>query len=92
MADSWEALKQDCMGCRGCALSETRTNVVFGVGQAPLEIVFGGEGPGQQEDLTGEPFVGAAGQLLDEMLSIIDLGRPHCTICNIVQFLHLIHI
>lgn len=80
-----DALRQRCLQCTACPLARTRTNVVFGVGQAPSDIVFVGEGPGQQEDLTGEPFVGAAGQLLDEMLSIIDLGRHNCYICNIVK-------
>ena len=80
-----DALRQRCLQCTACPLARTRTNVVFGVGQAPSDIVFVGEGPGQQEDLTGEPFVGAAGQILDEMLSIIDLGRHNCYICNIVK-------
>ena len=66
-------------------LAATRNNVVFGVGQRDAEILFVGEGPGQQEDLQGEPFVGAAGQLLDDMLSIIGLGRHNCYIANIVK-------
>ena len=66
-------------------LSQTRHNVVFGVGPEDAEIMFVGEGPGQQEDLQGEPFVGAAGQLLDDMLSIIGLGRHNCYIANIVK-------
>ena len=80
-----EALKNRCLQCSGCRLAATRTNVVFGVGPVPSPIVFVGEGPGQQEDLQGEPFVGAAGKLLDEMLSIIDLGRHNCYIANIVK-------
>ena len=80
-----ETLKQQCLNCQSCPLCRTRTNVVFGVGAEETGIVFVGEGPGQQEDLTGEPFVGAAGQLLDEMLSIIDLGRHNCYIANIVK-------
>ena len=60
-------------------------SVVFGVGPCPSPVVFIGEGPGQQEDRRGEPFVGPAGQLLDDMLSIIDLGRHNCYICNIVK-------
>lgn len=80
-----DELKAQCLQCRSCPLTQTRHNVVFGVGPAPSEIVFVGEGPGQQEDLSGEPFVGAAGKLLDEMLSIIDLGRDKCYIANIVK-------
>lgn len=80
-----EELRAGCLSCRQCPLSETRTNVVFGVGPVPAPILFVGEGPGQQEDLRGEPFVGPAGQLLDEMLSIIDLGRHNCYITNIVK-------
>ena len=71
----WESLEQQCKACRKCALADTRTNVVFGVGSRDAEVMFIGEGPGEQEDLTGEPFVGRAGKLLDEMLSIIDLDR-----------------
>ncbi len=78
-------LKQRCRLCRACPLCATRTNVVFGVGPEKTDIVFVGEGPGQQEDLTGEPFVGAAGKLLDDMLSIIDLSRQNCYIANIVK-------
>lgn len=80
-----EALKNRCLQCSGCRLAATRTNVVFGVGPVPSPTVFVGEGPGQQEDLQGEPFVGAAGKLLDDMLSIIDLGRHNCYIANIVK-------
>ena len=80
-----EKLRQECLSCNRCLLCRTRTNVVFGVGAENTKIVFVGEGPGQQEDLSGEPFVGAAGQLLDEMLSIVDLGRHNCYIANIVK-------
>lgn len=80
-----EVLRQECLNCTACPLSRGRSNVVFGVGAEQTDIVFVGEGPGQQEDLTGEPFVGAAGKLLDEMLSIIDLGRHNCYIANIVK-------
>lgn len=80
-----ENLRQKCLSCECCLLCRTRTNVVFGVGAEEADIVFVGEGPGQQEDLSGVPFVGAAGQLLDEMLSIVDLGRHNCYIANIVK-------
>lgn len=82
---AWEELRQDCLSCQGCELCKTRTNVVFGVGPTDAKILFVGEGPGAQEDLQGEPFVGAAGKLLDDMLSIIDLGRDNCYIANIVK-------
>ena len=81
----WEQLRLRCEQCRACALCETRNRVVFGVGKQDSPILFVGEGPGQQEDLQGEPFVGAAGRLLDEMLSIIDLGRDNCYIANVVK-------
>ena len=85
MADTWEALKQDCMACRGCALADTRTNVVFGDGAEDAEILLIGEGPGQHEDEQGVPFVGRAGQLLDDMLEIIGLDRTKVYIANVVK-------
>lgn len=81
----WDSLEQLCRACNRCPLCETRNSVVFGVGPKETPILFVGEGPGQQEDLQGEPFVGPAGQLLDEMLSIIDLSRETCYITNIVK-------
>ena len=77
---SWEELEQSCQSCSRCELCKTRTNVVFGVGNRTADILFVGEGPGEQEDLKGEPFVGPAGKLLDDMLSIIDLDRSICYI------------
>ena len=85
MADSWEALKQECMACRGCALAETRTHVVFGDGAENAKLLFIGEGPGQHEDEQGVPFVGKAGQLLDDMLEIIGLDRTKVYIANVVK-------
>lgn len=81
----WEELEKTCKECTRCALCETRRNVVFGVGKRDTDVMFVGEGPGEQEDLKGEPFVGPAGKLLDDMLSIIDLGRHNCYIANIVK-------
>ena len=81
----WQTLESECAHCRKCALCHTRQNVVFGVGNRNAEIMFVGEGPGEQEDIQGEPFVGAAGKLLDNMLSIIDLDRTNCYIANIVK-------
>ena len=83
--DSWDKLKAECAGCRGCALWETRHNLVFGVGREDAEVMFIGEGPGEQEDLKGEPFVGPAGKLLDTMLEIIDLDRNKVYIANMVK-------
>ena len=81
----WESLKQSCLQCNRCDLCGGRTQVVFGVGPENAEIMFVGEGPGQQEDLLGEPFVGPAGHFLDDMLSIVGLGRHNCYIANIVK-------
>ena len=81
----WNSLEKSCQNCTACALCQRRTNVVFGVGNRNADIMFVGEGPGEQEDLQGEPFVGAAGKLLDDMLSIIDLDRDKCYIANIVK-------
>ena len=82
----WNGLKAICADCTKCGLCETRHNVVFGIGREDADILFVGEGPGEQEDLKGEPFVGPAGKLLDDMLSIIDLDRKsNCYIANIVK-------
>ncbi len=82
----WNELEKTCGSCKRCGLCETRHNVVFGVGNRQADILFVGEGPGEQEDLKGEPFVGPAGQLLDEMLCIIDLDRKtNCYIANVVK-------
>jgi len=83
---SWEQLEAQCKACKNCLLHETRTNVVFGVGNLDSEVLFIGEGPGENEDLRGEPFVGRAGKLLDDMLSIIGLSRnENIFIANIVK-------
>lgn len=81
----WQELETVCSQCARCGLCETRHNVVFGVGNRNADIMFVGEGPGEQEDLKGEPFVGPAGKLLDDMLSIIDIDRARCYIANIVK-------
>lgn len=79
------ALKNECLSCRECPLWEGRTNLVFGVGNPDAEVMFIGEGPGEQEDLLGEPFVGKAGKLLDDMLEMIDLDRSKIYIGNVVK-------
>ena len=81
----WDELAKQCLDCTRCELCKTRNHVVFGVGCRNADVMFIGEGPGEQEDLQGEPFVGPAGKLLDDMLSIIDLDRSNCYIANIVK-------
>ena len=85
MSERWSDLRAECLRCRGCGLSDTRTNVVFGDGSETAEILFVGEGPGANEDAQGVPFVGKAGQLLDDMLAIIGLDRTQVYIANIVK-------
>ena len=86
MYQTWEELKNACADCRKCELCETRHNVVVGVGSPKAEVMFIGEGPGENEDLQGEPFVGRAGKLLDKMLTAVDLDRnQNIYIANIVK-------
>ena len=86
MYDNFEELKADCLNCRKCGLCETRHNVVFGVGNPEAKVMFVGEGPGENEDLQGEPFVGRAGKLLDLMLDAVYLSRErNIYIANIVK-------
>ena len=86
MEQNWNVLKNTCMDCRACGLCETRHNVVFGVGNPQAEVLFIGEGPGENEDLQGEPFVGRAGKLLDVMLEAVGLSRRHnIYIANMVK-------
>ena len=82
---SMEELRQQCQSCQLCGLGATRKNLVFGDGNPDADVMFIGEGPGQQEDETGRPFVGAAGHLLDRMLAAIGLRREQVYICNIVK-------
>ena len=84
--NDWTDLKAECAQCVKCGLCETRRHVVFGVGNESADVMFVGEGPGEQEDIQGIPFVGPAGKLLDDMLSIIDLSRKeNIYIANIVK-------
>ena len=86
MNSSWEKVKTQCLMCEKCPLAATRTNIVFGVGCEEAEVLFIGEGPGEQEDLKGEPFVGRAGQLLDKLLDCVDLDRhKNIYIANMVK-------
>ena len=83
--DSWKKLKRDCARCEACELCRGRHNLVFGDGNEQAKVMFVGEGPGEQEDLQGVPFVGPAGKLLDTMLELIDLDRTKVYIANIVK-------
>ena len=85
MNTSWPTLSQEVFSCEKCRLCQTRQNVVLGEGDLHAALMFIGEGPGQQEDLSGRPFVGAAGQLLDRMLAAIGMTRAQVYICNIVK-------
>ena len=86
MYENWEQLKNDCLKCEKCELCKTRTNLVFGVGSENAEVLFVGEGPGENEDLQGKPFVGRGGMLLDKMLAVVDLSREkNIYIANMVK-------
>lgn len=80
-----EALREKCAACTACPLSATRTHSVFGTGNTHAELMFVGEAPGEQEDLTGTPFVGKAGQLLDKFLAAVDIPREKVYIANILK-------
>lgn len=80
-----ENLKNLCESCQKCELGKTRTNLVFGVGNPNADLMFVGEAPGEQEDLTGTPFVGRAGQLLDKFLYAVDIKREDVYIANILK-------
>lgn len=82
---SWEELEESCLNCTRCELCKNRNNVVIGKGCKTADIMLIGEGPGEQEDLQGLPFVGPAGKFLDDMLSIIDLDLSNTYVANIVK-------
>jgi uracil-DNA glycosylase family 4 len=82
---SLDALAEHVGDCRRCPLAETRTRLVFGVGDPHARLMFIGEAPGKNEDLTGEPFVGAAGKFLDELLASIGMDRSQVYIANMVK-------
>ena len=86
MNEKLMALREECLACEKCGLCKGRQNVVFGIGDENSDVMFVGEGPGAQEDLQGEPFVGRSGQLLDKYLEAIGLDRhTNCYIANIVK-------
>ena len=73
--ETWDSLYEKCASCHACALGDNRTNCVFGTGNKNADLLFIGEAPGEQEDLTGTPFVGRAGQLLDKFLFAVDIPK-----------------
>jgi uracil-DNA glycosylase len=83
--DSLERIRADIGECTRCRLHKGRTNIVFGVGNPNSKLVFVGEGPGHDEDVQGEPFVGRAGKLLTQMIEAMGLQRPEVYICNVVK-------
>ncbi|MBE6601618.1 MAG: uracil-DNA glycosylase [Ruminococcaceae bacterium] len=85
MEQSLDTLKIQCESCQKCSLGATRTNLVFGTGNANAKLMFVGEAPGEQEDLSGIPFVGRAGQLLDKFLYAVDIERKDVYIANILK-------
>ena len=82
---SFAELERVALACTTCPLAETRTQVVFGVGDPHADLLFVGEGPGEQEDLQGEPFVGRAGRLLTSLIEGIGLDRERVYIANVVK-------
>ncbi|MEZ0311911.1 MAG: uracil-DNA glycosylase family protein [Myxococcota bacterium] len=84
-ADSLEGIRAELGDCRRCKLCKGRKNIVFGVGNPKARLMFVGEGPGRDEDLRGEPFVGAAGQLLNRMIEAMGLAREDVYIANVVK-------
>ncbi len=83
--DTLQRIREDIGDCTRCRLHKARTNIVFGVGNPKAELVFVGEGPGHDEDMQGEPFVGRAGKLLTQMIEAMSLRREDVYICNVVK-------
>ena len=82
---TWDILESTCAACQKCALGATRTKSVFGTGNREAALLFVGEAPGEQEDLSGVPFVGRAGQLLDKFLEAVEIPREQVYIANILK-------
>ena len=82
---AWEELYESCSKCEKCELHKTRTNCVFGTGSKSSDVLFVGEAPGEKEDLSGVPFVGAAGKLLDKYLYAVGIDRERVYIANILK-------
>ena len=85
MYDNWEELENCVKNCRKCRLCEKKNNVVFGVGNKNADIMFIGEGPGADEDMQGEPFVGKAGKLMYMAFKMLGINREEVYIANIVK-------
>ena len=85
MLVSWPSLTEEITNCQKCRLCAARTHAVPGEGSPHARLMFIGEGPGRDEDLTGRPFVGRAGQLLDKMIASIGLSREEVYIANVVK-------
>ncbi|MDR3136287.1 MAG: uracil-DNA glycosylase [Coriobacteriales bacterium] len=85
MVKTLEQIRAQLGDCRRCELCETRTTIVFGVGNPHAQVMLIGEAPGRQEDLGAEPFIGAAGKLLNSMLDLAGLSRPDVYIANILK-------
>ncbi len=84
-AETLEEIRADLGECRRCPLSRTRHNIVFGAGNPKATLVFVGEGPGRREDEQGEPFVGEAGQLFNNILFAMGLARDAVYVCNVIK-------
>jgi len=82
---TWDELENSCKNCTKCPLHETRTNCVFGTGSRTARLMFVGEAPGEKEDLSGIPFVGAAGQLFDKFLGAVGIERGDVYIANMLK-------
>lgn len=85
MYETWEELEQSINACKKCKLCNTRKNIVFGTGNKNADIMFIGEGPGADEDIQGEPFVGKAGQLMNKAFEALEIERADVYIANIVK-------
>ena len=82
---TWEELEENCRHCTKCELHKTKTNTVFGCGNRTADLMFIGEAPGEKEDLSGIPFVGAAGKLLDKYLAAVGIDREDVYIANMLK-------
>lgn len=85
MFENWEELERSIINCQKCKLCNNRNNIVFGVGNKNADIMFIGEGPGADEDVQGEPFVGRAGKLMDMAFGILGINRENVYIANVVK-------
>ena len=85
MYETWNELENSIKNCNKCKLCSTRKNIVFGTGNKNAKIMFIGEGPGADEDIQGEPFVGKAGQLMNKCFEALEIERKNVYIANIVK-------